>query len=73
MLKILETLSNKRPIHIIIPSPNQFSNYKTGNEVESIDKYKRSVVNLDDMLGARKSSQIDDFYTRGRHENLKAY
>ena len=25
------------------------------------------------MLGARNSFQIDDFYTRGRHEDLKVY
>ena len=25
------------------------------------------------MLGAQKCSQIDEFYTRGRHENLDVY
>ena len=25
------------------------------------------------MLGARNSCQIDDFFTRGRHENLDVY
>ena len=25
------------------------------------------------MLGAQKSSQIDEFFTRGRHENLDVY
>ena len=32
-------------------------------------KYKGSVVNFDAMLGARNSSQIDEFFTRGRHED----
>ena len=70
MLKVLEKISNKRPIHIITRSPNQYANYKTSNEIKPINKYKGSVVIFDDMLGARNSSQIDEFFTRGRHENL---
>ena len=29
MLKVLEKIGNKRPIHIITRSPNQYPNYKT--------------------------------------------
>ena len=73
MLKILEKIGNKRPIHIITRSPSQYPNCKTSNEIKPINKYKGSVVIFDDMLGARKSSQIDQFFTRGRHENLDVY
>ena len=73
MLKVLEKIDNKRPIHIITRSPNQYPNYKTSNEIKPINKYKRSVVIFDDMLGARNSSQIDEFFTRGRHEDLDVY
>ena len=38
-----------------------------------MNKYKRSVVNFDDMLGARNSSQKNEFVTRGKHEDLDAY
>ena len=38
-----------------------------------MDKYKGSFVIFDDMLRARKSSQIDEFSKRGRHENLDVY
>ena len=31
------------------------------------------MVNFDDMLGARNCSQRDDFFTRGKHENLVVY
>ena len=31
------------------------------------------MVIFDDMLGARNCSQIDEFFTRGRHENLDVY
>ena len=73
MLKILEKIGNKRPIHIITRSPDQYPDYKTSNEVKPINKYKGSVVIFDDMLGAKNSSQIDEFFTRGRHEDLDVY
>ena len=73
MLKVLEKIGNKRPIHIITRSPNQYPNYKTSIEIKPINKYKGSIVIFDDMLGAKNSSQIDEFFTRGRHENLDVY
>ena len=73
MLKVLEKIGNKRPIHIITRSSNQYPNYKTSNEIKPINKYKGSIVIFDDMLGAKNSSQIDEFFTRGRHEDLDVY
>ena len=73
MLKILEKMDNKRPCHIITRSPNQYPNYKTSTDIKPINKYKGSIVIFDDMLGARNSSQIDEFFTRGRHEDLDVY
>ena len=54
-------------------SPNQYPNFKTTAEIESKDKYIRSVVIFNDVLRARNSSQIDEFSTRGRHEALDVY
>ena len=73
MLKILQKTGNQRPIHIITRSPNQYPNYKTSTEIKPINKYKGSVVILDEMLGPRNSSQIDKFFTRRRHEDLDVY
>ena len=73
MLKILEKIGNKRPIHIITRLPNQYPNYKTNNEIKPINIYKGSVVIFDDMLGAKNCSQVDEFFTRGRHEDLDVY
>ena len=73
MLKVLEKIGNKRPINIITRSLNQYPNYKTNTEIKPINKYKGSVVVFDDMLGAKNSSQIDEFFTRGRHEYLDVY
>ena len=60
MLKVLEKIGNKKPIHTITRSINQYPNYKTSTEIKPINKYKESVVNFDDMLGARTCSQIDE-------------
>ena len=73
MHKVLEKIGNKRPILKLTRSPNQYPNYKTTNELKPINKYKGSVVIFDDMLGARNSSQIDEFFTKGRHEDLDVY
>ena len=73
MLKILEKIDSKRPIHVITRSPNQYPNYKTIKEYKPINKYKDSVVIFDDMLGARHCSQLGEFFTRGRHEDLDVF
>ena len=73
MLKVLEKIGDQRSIHIITRSPNQYPIYKTSNEIKPINKYKGSVVKFDDILGAKNSSQIDEFFTRGRHEIIDVY
>ena len=70
---MLETIGNQRPIHIISRSPNQCPIYKTSNEIKPIKKYKGSVVIFDDMLGARQSSHINEFFTRGTHDGLSVF
>ena len=73
MLEVLEKIGDKRPIHIITRSLNQYPNYKTSNEIKPINKYKGSIVIFDDKLGSKNSSQIDEFFTRGRHEDIDVY
>ena len=41
--------------------------------MKPINKYKGSVLVFDDMLGARNSSQLNEFVTRGRHEDFDVY
>ena len=71
MLKVLNKICNKKPIHIITRSPNQYPNYETSNEIKPINKYKGSVVIFADMLGARNSSQIDEFVHKGRTRRFR--
>ena len=46
MLKILQKVGNKRPIHIITRSPNQYLNSITDTEIQPIHHYKGSIVFL---------------------------
>ena len=62
-------MGNKRPIHIIPRSPNQYLDYKTSKEVRPVIKYKGSFFNFDDMLGTQNSSQMDEIFKRWRLEN----
>ena len=66
-------MGNKRPIHIKTRSLVRCPNYKTTTDNEHIDKYKESVVIFDHMSGAQNNSQINEFYSRGRHEDLEVY
>ena len=73
MLKELEKVGNKRSIKIITRSPNEYPNYKTNTDIKPVNKYEGSNAIIDDMLGARNSSQISEFFTRRRHEDLDVY
>ena len=73
MLKILEEIGNKRPIDIITCSIIQYTNYKASNEIKPINKFKGSLVKFDEMLGASNISQIHEFFTRGRRDNLTVF
>ena len=73
MLKILEKIGNKRPIQLITRSANQYPNYKTTTDTKPIHRYRGSVVDSDDMIEARNSSQIDEYFTRGRHKKLDVF
>ena len=73
MFEKLEKIGNKRPIHIITRSSNQYPKYKTSIDIKPINNYKGSVVIFDDMLGVRNSSRIDEFFTTGKHEVLDVY
>ena len=46
MLKVLEKIGNRRPIHIITRSPNQYPNYKTSTEIKPKKQIKRLSCNI---------------------------
>ena len=62
----------QEPIFIITKSLNQYPNIKaqTSDGIEPLNEYENSVVVSDDMLLSKQESNIDLFFTRGRHNNI---
>ena len=78
MLKFLSRISD-RDIYIITKSPpEQFSNSKIkikeiSDEIKPLNEYENGIIVFDDILGSSNSRFIDQFFMRGRHNNLDIY
>ena len=78
MLKLLSRIPN-RDFYIITKSPpEQYSNSKIkikeiSDEIKSLNEYENGVIVFDDVLGSSNSRFIDQFFIRGRHNNLDIY
>ena len=78
MLKILSRMID-RDIYIITKSPpEQYTNSKIKikeitDEIKPLNEYENGVIVFDDILGSSNSRFIDQFFIRGRHNNLDIY
>ena len=78
MLKILSRIPD-RDIYIITKSPpQQYTNSKIkikeiSDEIKPLNEYENGVIVFDDVLGSSNSRDIDQFFIRGRHNNLDIY
>ena len=78
MLKILSRMIDQ-DIYIITKSPpEQYTNSKIkikeiSDEIKPLNEYKIGIIVFDDILGSSKSRYIDQFFIRGRHNNLVIY
>ena len=68
-------LQKHEPIFIITKSLNQYPNIKaqTSDEIQQLENYESSTVVFHDMLLSKQESNIDLFFTRGRHDNIDIY
>ena len=79
MSEIFSRIPPDRNIYIITKSPReQFSNseIKTkeiSDEIKPLNEYENAVIVFDDVLGSPSSKYIDQFFIRGRHNNLDLY
>ena len=75
MLKTLSRIPN-RGIYIITKSPpEQYTNSKIkikaiSDEIKPLNEYENGIKVFDDILGSSDSRFIDQFFIRGRHNNL---
>ena len=78
ILKILSRIPN-RDIYIIAKSPpDQYSNSKIeieeiSDEIKPVSEYENGIIVFDDILGSSESKFIDQYFIRGRHNNLDIY
>ena len=78
ILKILSRIPD-RDIYIITKSPpEQYTNSKIkikeiGDEIRPLNEYENGIIVFDDILGSSNSRYIDQFFIRGRHNNLDIY
>ena len=78
MLKILPRIPN-RDIYIFTKSPpEQYTNSKIKikeiiDEIKPLNEYENGIIVFDDILGSSNSRFIDQYFIRGRHNNLDIY
>ena len=78
MLKIFSRMIY-RDFYIITKSPpEQYTNSKIkikeiSDEVKHLNEYENGIIVFDDILGSSISRFIDQFFIRGRHNNLDIY
>ena len=78
MLKNLSRISD-RDFYIFTKSPpEQCTNSKIkikeiSDEIKPLNEYENGIILFDDILGSSNSRLIDQFFIRGRHNNLDIY
>ena len=78
LLRIPSRVSD-RDIYIITKSPpEQYTNSKIkieeiNDEFKPLNEYENGIIVFDDILGSSNSKFIDQFFIRGRHNNLDIY
>ena len=65
-------LKKQGPIFIITKSPNLNPNIKAQitDEIEQLENYENNTVVFDKMMLSKQESNIDLFFTPGRHQNI---
>ena len=78
MLKTFSRIPD-RDINIITKSPpEQYTNSKIkikeiSDEIKPLNEYENGIIVFDDILSSSTSRFIDQFFIRGRHNNLDIY
>ena len=78
MLKFLSRISDRYIFIITKSPPEQYSNSKikireTSDEIKPLNEYENGIIVFDDILGSSNSRFIDQFFIRGRHNNLDIF
>ena len=71
-------LTNHHVYKITKSPPEQYSNSKIKikeiiDEIKPLNEYENAIMVFDDLLGSSTRKYIDQFFVRGRHNNLDIY
>ena len=78
MLTFLSRIPN-RDIYIFTKSPpEKYPNSKIkikeiGDEIKPLSEYENGIIVFDDILGSPNKRHVDQFFIRGRYNNLNIY
>ena len=53
--------------------PNLNSKLEIGDEIKPLSEFENATVVFDDILGSSNSRYVDQFFFRGRHNDLDIY
>ena len=74
MLDLLKNI-NPNNVDIICRSKNQYPDKYPNQslEIEDVEFYENSHIVFDELLGSKQSRDIDQFFTRSRHNIINVY
>ena len=63
------------PFFLFTKSLNQYPYIKaqTSNAIQPLENYENNIVVFEDILSSKQESDIDLFFTRGRHKSIDIY
>ena len=78
MLKTLSRITDGDIYRITKSPPEQYTNSKIkskekSDEIKPLNEYENGIIVCDNILGSSNSRLIDQFFIRGRHNNLDIY
>ena len=78
MLKIFSRIPDRDSYIITKSPPEQYLKSKTKikeitEETKHLSEYENAIIVFDDILGSSNSRHIDQFFIRGRHNDLDIY
>ena len=78
MLKILSRIPDRNIYEITNSPPERYSNSKIkieeiSDEIKPLSEYENAIINFDDILGSSNSRHVDQFFIKGRHNDINIY
>ena len=66
---------NPNDFYVVCRSNDKYTNkfINQNSEIKTLERYRNKTVIFDDMLCSKQARDIDQFFTRSRHNNINVY